>query len=118
MVTKLTTSYFDEDEFFQANVLNQIFLILDEFSTSHSFTFSEQSSQSLAIHLAMAVDRIQKLNPIEEMMLPSIDMSLTSQFQNAKNLQAMIENSFHILIPDSEINYIQLHLISAQNQIN
>jgi mannitol operon transcriptional antiterminator len=78
------------------------------------FSMADSAFIGLVVHLALAVERIQKGEGI------TIDPSylegqqLTKEYQFARKMVAELEQVFQITIPEAEIAYITMHLKGAK----
>lgn len=101
----------DVNGIFSEDDLSIIIDILRNFSKEREFEFSDYEFQSLVIHLAIAVERIRKGEYIEESLY--VDNIENNQVLNTNYLAKQLEQKFSILLPKSEIGYINLHLVAA-----
>lgn len=106
----------DVNGIFSEDDLSIIIEILRAFSKERKFEFSDYEFQSLVIHLAIAVERIRKGEYIEENLY--IDKLENNQMLNTNYLAKQLEEKFSILLPNSEIGYINLHLVAADQHRN
>jgi mannitol operon transcriptional antiterminator len=78
------------------------------------FSMADSSYIGLIVHLALAIERIQKGEGV------SIDPSYlnnqrsTKEYKFAEKIVEELEKIFHIKIPDAEIGYITMHLKGAK----
>ncbi|MCC0630689.1 transcription antiterminator [Clostridioides sp. ES-S-0171-01] len=101
----------DVNGIFSEDDLSIIIDILRNFSREREFEFSDYEFQSLVIHLAIAVERIRRGEYIEESLhTGNIE---NNQMLNTNYLATQLEEKFSILLPKSEIGYINLHLVAA-----
>ncbi|MCJ0047116.1 transcription antiterminator [Clostridioides difficile] len=101
----------DVNGIFSEDDLSIIIDILRNFSRERKFEFSDYEFQSLVIHLAIAVERIRKGEYIEESLYTgNIE---NNQMSNTNYLAKQLEEKFSILLPKSEIGYINLHLVAS-----
>lgn len=101
----------DVNGIFSEDDLSIIIDILRNFSRERNFEFSDYEFQSLVIHLAIAVERIRKGEYIEESLY--VGNIENNQMSNTTYLAKQLEQKFSILLPKSEIGYINLHLVAA-----
>ncbi|EQF23258.1 bacterial regulatory s, luxR family protein [Clostridioides difficile CD160] len=101
----------DVNGIFSEDDLSIIIDILRNFSKEREFEFSDYEFQSLVIHLAIAIERIRKGEYIEESLY--VDNIENNQVLNTNYLAKQLEQKFSILLPKSEIGYINLHLVAA-----
>ncbi|MDB3086328.1 PRD domain-containing protein [Clostridioides difficile] len=101
----------DVNGIFSEDDLSIIIDILRNFSRERNFEFSDYEFQSLVIHLAIAVERIRKGEYIEESLY--VGNIENNQMSNTTYLAKQLEQKFSILLPKSEIGYINLHLVAS-----
>lgn len=101
----------DVNGIFSEDDLSIIIDILRNFSRKRNFEFSDYEFQSLVIHLAIAVERIRKGEYIEESLY--VGNIENNQMSNTTYLAKQLEQKFSILLPKSEIGYINLHLVAS-----
>lgn len=78
-----------------------------------NFSFTDETSDRLVIHILIMIKRIKQKNPI---MIPEKDEQTTEQleYQQAQQLAKEIEPYFALKIPTSEVTYLAWHLISGK----
>lgn len=101
----------DVNGIFSEDDLSIIIDILRNFSKEREFEFSDYEFQSLVIHLAIAVERIRKGEYIEESLY--VGNIENNQMSNTNYLAKQLEQKFSIMLPKSELGYINLHLVAA-----
>lgn len=77
------------------------------------FSFTDETSDRLVIHILIMIKRIKQKNPI---IIPEKDKQTTEQleYQQAQHLAQEIEPYFALKIPTSEVTYLAWHLISGK----
>lgn len=85
---------------------------------SLNYKLSDRSLIGLVVHLALAVQRMQKNEEIvmEEQFL--IRLKGCREFVISSRIAASIEEIFAIKVPESEIGYITMHVMGARNQLS
>ena len=78
------------------------------------FKFVESSYTALAMHLALAISRIHNGENIEIDRDLFLQMKTYEEFEVARQLIEIISRLLHIIIPESEIAYITMHLKGAK----
>ncbi len=81
---------------------------------SMGFQFVESSYTALAVHLALAVNRLQNGEAID---MPSDTLNNLKQFEEfsvAQYLIGVLKETLDLEIPDAEIGYITMHLKGAR----
>ncbi|MCM2535479.1 BglG family transcription antiterminator [Neobacillus pocheonensis] len=88
--------------------------VIESISQELPFSMADSAYIGLVVHLALAVERIQKGEGI------TIDPSYlenqqsTKEYLFAKKIVEQLEQSFQITIPEAEIGYITMHLMGAK----
>ena len=79
----------------------------------YNFSFTDETSDRLVIHILVMVKRIKQKNPI---IIPEQDEQTTEQleYKQAQQLAKEVEPYFALRIPDSEVTYLAWHLISGK----
>lgn len=92
--------------------LKELTRIMRDFSKDLKFSLSDYGSQSLIVHLAIAINRIRTGNPISKNddLIRNIGDNCRAE---AMRLAEMVEKSRDVSLPKEEIAYIQVHLIAA-----
>jgi mannitol operon transcriptional antiterminator len=78
------------------------------------FSMADSAYIGLVVHLALAVERIQKGEGITIDPSYLVDQKLTKEYKFAEKMVAELEHVFQITIPESEIAYITMHLKGAK----
>ncbi|NRD76554.1 BglG family transcription antiterminator [Bacillus sp. BRMEA1] len=78
------------------------------------FSMADSAFIGLVVHLALAVERIQKGEGITIDPSYLIDQQLTKEYKFAEKMVAELEQIFQITIPEAEIAYITMHLKGAK----
>lgn len=103
----------DDDRFISGSLVQKLTEILDHFSEQQSFNFNDYEFQSLVIHLAIAISRVQQGQPLDKKLAHTDKRD--DQRKNAEKLAKMIKRKLGIALPPQETSYIQLHLIAAMD---
>jgi mannitol operon transcriptional antiterminator len=87
---------------------------IDQSEQQMGFTFAEASYTALAVHLALAIKRIQKGERI--VIAPDVldGFRVYEEFAIARNLIQSLRDVLHLDIPDDEIGYVTMHLKGAR----
>ena len=82
------------------------------------FKLTDNAYVGLVVHLALAVERIQKGEGVD--IHPSYmgEISSTKEFNIAKKMTRRLEQSLSLKIPENEIVYITMHLLGAKLSAN
>lgn len=94
--------------FFDSDTLDKVLKSLDEFENTSKLILSDYEYQSLAIHLVIAIERISR-----DETLQGIAEHATLE-PNTEVLTAIIEHDFNITIPDDEKQYLNIHILAAE----
>lgn len=88
--------------------------IVNELEIQLQFRFSQEAYISLIIHIAIAIKRINNERKI--LLSDEIANSIkdTKEFLYAKKMGLQIEEAFKILLPETEIGYITLHILGSK----
>lgn len=90
-----------------------IFKAIEYCETFLGYSFSDESVQSLAIHIAIAIKRIFDDKHMESVVIDSQDLS-KKEYQAAVEMYQKIGNSYQIHFSESEIYYLFLHILSTK----
>lgn len=99
----------DTNEIINLKLLDAIASVLNEFIDNTKLQLTEYEYQSLAIHLAIAMERIEKNFYIDKKM----DIKNTPS-KHAKLLVDLLEKKFQIRLPDYEQEYIAIHILAIE----
>lgn len=102
---------------FSEDSLKKIIKIVKAFSESKQFKFTDYAFQSIVIHLAIAVERIKQGEYIHDEAKHFLSSDDTDSIEKAHYLAKMIEDELAIIIPESEISYITIHLAAASDHL-
>jgi mannitol operon transcriptional antiterminator len=88
--------------------------VIESISQGLPFSMADSAYIGLVVHLALAVERIQKGEGIT--IDPSYleDQKTTKEYLFAKKIVEQLEQIFQIEIPEAEIGYITMHLKGAK----
>lgn len=98
-------------DIFNATFLEKILTLLSQFFTNNHINYVDYQLKDLAIHIAVAIKRIQTHHCLES----KVQEKTIPMFKETKNLVKVIEKEFQISLPDSESNYLNLHMFSVIN---
>ncbi len=88
--------------------------LLKEIETEIKMTFSDESYGSMMTHLVIMIKRIQMDKKIILIDAPLDPHQYENEIKIAGNIIRKIEVHYDILVPEEEINYLVLHLMSAK----
>lgn len=88
--------------------------LLREVEEQSGIEFSDTAYGSMITHLVIMIKRIQADKHILVIDAPIDEINYAYEINLAKKMVDKIEGHFEIEIPDSEVNYIVLHLIGAK----
>lgn len=78
------------------------------------FTMADSAFIGLVVHLALALERIQKGEGITISSVYLEDQKLSKEYKFAERMVSELEKIFQIPIPETEIAYITMHLKGAK----
>ena len=78
------------------------------------FSMADSAYIGLVVHLALAVERIQKGEGIKINLSYLEDQKVTKEYKFAHKIVSQLERVFSINIPEAEIAYITMHLKGAK----
>ena len=88
--------------------------VIESISEDLPFTLADSAYIGLVVHLALAVERIQKGEGIIIDRGYLEDQRTTKEFKFAKKIVEQLEQVFQIYIPPAEVGYITMHLKGAK----
>ena len=80
--------------------------------------FSDESYGSLAIHIAIAIKRIQDGNEINNNNLPINNLKSNKEYLVAKSMVKDIEKYYKVIFKEAEIQYLYLHIAGTKYMEN
>lgn len=98
------------NQFFSSETLTKVLKSLDEFENVTDILLSDYEYQSLAIHLVIAIERIRRNE-----MLQGISEHVALE-PGTEALTAIIERDFGIEIPKDEEQYLNIHILAAEEK--
>ncbi|MEH7414748.1 PRD domain-containing protein [Neobacillus drentensis] len=78
------------------------------------FSMADSAYIGLVVHLALALERIQKGEGIKINLAYLEDQKVTKEYTYAQKIVSQLEQVFQISIPDAEVAYITMHLKGAK----
>jgi len=78
------------------------------------FAMADSAYIGLVVHLALAIERIQKGEGIDINPSYMEDQQASKEYKFAKKIVAQLEQVFYIEIPEAEVAYITMHLKGAK----
>ncbi|WP_347552689.1 BglG family transcription antiterminator [Pseudalkalibacillus hwajinpoensis] len=84
--------------------------IVDEVNDELPYMIADSAYIGLIVHLALAVERIQKGEKIEMDLEYLSTLKNTKEFSFARLIGSKLETFFNVPIPEAEIGYITMHL--------
>lgn len=95
-------------QLFSQKIISLVLASLTEFIAHSQLAFSDYEFQSLAIHLMIALERIQ-----DNAAMTAGNYVLTTLLPETKSLVAILQRQFQRKIPPVEQYYLNLHLIAV-----
>ncbi len=93
------------------SILSEVESVLEKVEEPYLHLLTNDAYIGLLVHLAVAVERIQKGEIVSE---DIYDARFDKGYDIAKNIAAALEEEFSIEIPESEVNNILLHINGAK----
>lgn len=90
-----------------------IFLAIRSCEEELGYSFTDESFQSLAIHIAVALKRIYQGKGVDETLYEPVDES-KAEYKAALNLALQIEQGYDVQFGEGEIYYLFLHILSTK----
>ncbi|QXM05353.1 BglG family transcription antiterminator [Crassaminicella indica] len=78
------------------------------------FRFSQEAYISLVIHIVISMRRIKEGKDILLSKTILSNIKNTEEFQCAKEMSSKMQKYFNVVIPESEIGYITLHILGSK----
>jgi mannitol operon transcriptional antiterminator len=88
--------------------------VIESISLDLPYSMADSAYIGLVVHLALAVERIQKGEAITIDQSYLQNQQLTKEYKFAKKIVEQLEQVFQIKIPEAEIGYITMHLKGAK----
>ncbi|MFG6149693.1 BglG family transcription antiterminator [Halobacillus sp. B23F22_1] len=86
--------------------------------SSLAYDLADSAYLGLVIHLALAIERIQKGEMIEMAEEYLEELRQTQEFEMASKLIIKLEETFELTLPEAETGYITMHLMGAKARYN
>lgn len=90
--------------------------VLEKFQQTILTSIADSAYIALAVHLWLAVERIQKGETIENEQDVYNELKETPEFASASMIVQELEKVFHIKIPETEIAYVTILLLGARRK--
>ncbi len=88
--------------------------IIEEINEELPYSLADSSYVGLVVHIALAMERIQRGENITLQEDYLRELKSTKEFIFARKIAARLERTFEVTIPDEEIGYITMHLRGAK----
>ncbi|TRZ36257.1 PRD domain-containing protein [Niallia circulans] len=88
--------------------------IIEEINEELPYSLADSSYVGLVVHIALAMERIQRGENITLQEDYLRELKSTKEFSFAQKIAARLERTFEVTIPDEEIGYITMHLRGAK----
>lgn len=98
----------------EKNKLKIVEKVFESISQKLPFSMADSAYIGLIVHLALAIERIQKGESITIDSTYLKSERLTKEYQFAEKIVSELEKVFRIEIPEAEIGYITMHLKGAK----
>lgn len=100
---------------FNEEVVDRVVDVLNKFQDENVVALNDYEFQSLAIHLVIAIERLQRGLSLSS---DTSKVSGTSISDATAVLSKMLENEFSLKIPQDEREYINLHMMAADEYLD
>lgn len=87
-----------------------------EVEAERRYNLADSAYVALVVHLALAVQRIQKNEKIDANPEFLSELMSSYEYQIAEKIAGKIAGAFEIVVPEGEVAYITMHLLGARNQ--
>jgi len=84
----------------------------------YAIRFSDLSIQNMVIHIMIAIRRYQFYQYVHFDTAKRAKIMKSVYYDAAKSLKGMLENQFHVVLPDDEIIYLAIHIQSKAIVMN
>ncbi|WP_312094831.1 BglG family transcription antiterminator [Niallia sp.] len=98
----------------QKEKLLRIENIIEDINEQLPYSLADSSYVGLVVHIALAMERIQRGENITFKEDYLSELSQTKEFEFARQIVVRLERTFDILIPEEEVGYITMHLRGAK----
>lgn len=98
----------------QKEKLLRIENIIEDINEQLPYPLADSSYVGLVVHIALAMERIQRGENISFKEDYLSELSQTKEFDFAKQIVERLERTFDISIPEEEVGYITMHLRGAK----
>ena len=100
------------------SIIKGIESIVSGVEVTTNYRLSDSQYVALIVHLSLAVERIKSGDRIHMNAKSLETLKKREEFEIGSKIALEIEKSFEIEIPQDEIGYITMHLMSRNNKIN
>lgn len=98
-------------------ILSQVMKILERNIQQNNINLSDNAYIELLFHISLAIKRIKTNQNITMTTEYLKEVSLMSQFELAKKIASSLEEVFKVIMTDSEIGFITIHLRASKLRI-
>jgi len=88
--------------------------IIEDINEELPYSLADSSYVGLVVHIALAMERIQRGENITLQEDYLSELKTTKEFEFARKIAHRLERTFEVAIPDEEIGYITMHLRGAK----
>lgn len=88
--------------------------IIEDINEELPYSLADSSYVGLVVHIALAMERIQRGENITLQEDYLSELKITKEFEFARKIAMRLERTFEVAIPDEEIGYITMHLRGAK----
>jgi len=96
----------------------QLEKIVSNAESKLKFRFSDEAFISLVIHVAISIERLKHKKDVKLSKAVLNNLKQKDEYVIAQQMAKEIEEKFNVVLPESEIGYIVLHIIGTKMQQN
>ncbi|WP_028992052.1 BglG family transcription antiterminator [Thermoanaerobacter thermocopriae] len=96
----------------------QLEKIVSNAESKLKFRFSDEAFISLVIHVAISIERLKHKKDVKLSKTVLNNLKQKDEYVIAQQMAKEIETKFNVVLPESEIGYIVLHIIGTKMQQN
>lgn len=96
----------------------QLEKIVSNAESKLKFRFSDEAFISLVIHVAISIERLKHKKDVKLSKAVLNNLKQKDEYVIAQQMAKEIETKFNVVLPESEIGYIVLHIIGTKMQQN
>lgn len=99
-------------------IISNLKKIVSNAESKLKFRFSDEAFISLVIHVAISIERLKHKKDVKLSKTVLNNLKQKDEYVIAQQMAKEIETKFNVVLPESEIGYIVLHIIGTKMQQN